>query len=320
MSYRTDRGFLSASLKTRVRNSSGFRFIISWVSAVSICFTTSVGARAGIGAGEYSAVDASVRFASNSLDVVKAAGMSPVDCQQDPRFVNSSGATLEQVVTEQKANELFKFLAQSDIAFETPETQDCEYRAHRMAKYLEDKGYYSQKVFISGDFHVKNGFVVNNQMNWAFHVATMIRVLQGGKEVQMIIDPSMFTRPVPLNDWIKAMTSDQCKQIPITQDTAPYYPKPVPCEYQVTERFQLSTPDNYRFHKHNPPSQWDPAEVKDTNDTMKAELPEALWRREHHAGVEGTRNMAYRIVASGTCVNSGQLTDSDVRCRPNDSN
>jgi len=98
-----------------------------------------------------------------------------------------------------------------NIPFSYP-IDGCYARAHRMAELLTEKGYASEKSFAvaqstnrlrvpskkAGDAPIGTQPVVQ----WGYHVAPVITLDTGEKYV---IDPSMFTTPVPLQTWVSGM-------------------------------------------------------------------------------------------------------------------
>lgn len=110
-------------------------------------------------------------------------------------------------VTPEQAQEIFNQMAdQEDIAFEFP-VDGCYARAHLMAQRMQDRGVTPSKVWTlasPGDpLWVQTPNHPDGRVQWSYHVAPTIPV-QGadGKVQDMVIDPSMFDRPVPIQEWV----------------------------------------------------------------------------------------------------------------------
>ena len=96
----------------------------------------------------------------------------------------------------------------------------CYARAHKMRKIIEEKyGYCCEKVF---SFATQNNDDLAVQANkwggccvfWWYHVAPLVRVrikIFGIKlELALVIDPSMFDKPVLLSTWLAAQENTAC--------------------------------------------------------------------------------------------------------------
>ena len=106
----------------------------------------------------------------------------------------------------------------------------CFARAHKMRLIIEKKfGYCTEKVFSFGSLlyvNASGGCCVN----WWYHVAPLIRVeVVPGFQMCYVIDPSMFTEPVPLLTWLVAQEDKTCNSAAnflsySIQPPAAYYP------------------------------------------------------------------------------------------------
>jgi hypothetical protein len=147
-----------------------------------------------------------------------------VECK-DPFNV----APLEEVsiLSLKDATKLFQDLASdSNVPFRFPE-DGCYARAHYMARKMERKKIISAKVFIHGKYlHVNSSSSPSKEVFWGYHVAPVIKVRVGEKIEPMVIDPSLFDRPVPVKEWEKIQTR------PPGRFSTAYY----------TRRFQYSVP------------------------------------------------------------------------------
>lgn len=109
------------------------------------------------------------------------------------------------VIESEKANELFrKFASDKDIPFKYP-IDGCYARATEMANIAENERITLAKVYAEGDLYVKTSSSKYPTVNWGWHVAPIAYVKEGEKIQLMVFDPSLFDKPVPLNDWLDIM-------------------------------------------------------------------------------------------------------------------
>lgn len=84
----------------------------------------------------------------------------------------------------------------------------CYARAHEMCRLMMDEGETPQKVWIYGGLRVETSNVHQCVINWGWHVAPTLMVIQpSGPDVMHVIDPSLCTAPVTVEDW-KALQDD----------------------------------------------------------------------------------------------------------------
>lgn len=113
-----------------------------------------------------------------------------------------------QTISKDRANELFKkAINMQDIAWNY-KLDGCYARAHLMARRFEAEGVRVDKVWIKGDLTVKDN---NPPINWNFHVAPIVYVEEKGIIQKMVIDPSLFDRPVTVAEWDKKMSKNTIK-------------------------------------------------------------------------------------------------------------
>lgn len=96
----------------------------------------------------------------------------------------------------------------------------CYARAHKMRKIITEKyGYCCEKVFSFANQGNDDLVVRANKwggccVTWWYHVAPLVRVrikIFGFKfEVALVIDPSMFDKPVLLSTWLQAQENTSC--------------------------------------------------------------------------------------------------------------
>ena len=88
----------------------------------------------------------------------------------------------------------------------------CMARAHKMCRFLSEKGYYSEKIRIenaNGTWLCPFGLVVqpaetpDEPVHLRFHVAVIVLVQSSAGAEERIIDPSFFDGPVPQKAWSK---------------------------------------------------------------------------------------------------------------------
>lgn len=111
------------------------------------------------------------------------------------------------VLSKRYAFDLFKEISNlKHIPFRYPE-DGCYARAHEISHFLEKKGIISGKIFIEGDLKVKTKNSPKGYAQWHFHVASTIKVKEGNKEVTYVFDPSLFNKPVTIDEWFSIQTN-----------------------------------------------------------------------------------------------------------------
>lgn len=142
-------------------------------------------------------------------------------CYHDGRFFNADAAkslpllskdfaadqTPLQTITMKKAQELFKKArAMKDIAWKY-RADGCYARAHLMARRFEKEGIRVDKAWLKGDL-----YVADSNTEWNYHVAPLVYVKnKDGSISKMIIDPSIFDKPVTLEEWDNKITKKTLK-------------------------------------------------------------------------------------------------------------
>jgi len=127
-------------------------------------------------------------------------------------------------ISPEAAAALFALLAaQGDIAFGYP-VDGCYARAHLMVQRMQQMGLTPGKVwsFANPDnLHANTPNHPDGYVEWGYHVAPTIPVTQPDGSVQdMVMDPSMFDRPVTIDEWRDAQRAPGASE-PYIDQTAP---------------------------------------------------------------------------------------------------
>ncbi|POB13981.1 protein-glutamine glutaminase family protein [Halobacteriovorax sp. DA5] len=112
------------------------------------------------------------------------------------------------VISLQKANELFKKArAMKGMAWKY--VQDgCYARSELMVNMFEEEGVVADKAWASGKLKIPN----QQYPFWSYHTAPVVYVDNGrGGVSKMIIDPSIASKPIEVNEWLKTMGADASK-------------------------------------------------------------------------------------------------------------
>lgn len=145
---------------------------------------------------------------------------------------------VEQTISLEKATELFnKAAAMKDIAWKyTPD--GCYARAHLMARRFEAEGVRVDKVWIKGDLYVPG---TEPLIRWNFHVAPIVYIEdEKGKIQKMVIDPSLFSKPVTVEEWDKKMSKNTIKGSVVTA-----FPFPQNSAFMERSTLSFSSSDPY---------------------------------------------------------------------------
>lgn len=86
------------------------------------------------------------------------------------------------------------------IPFTYPD-DGCWGRAHEMYRLMMAAGVPTDKVWIYGNLHVVSANKPNCNVYWGWHVAPTLPVTTGGGIQTYVIDPALFTEPVPRATW-----------------------------------------------------------------------------------------------------------------------
>jgi uncharacterized Zn-binding protein involved in type VI secretion len=127
-------------------------------------------------------------------------------------------------ITPEAAAALFALLAaQGDIAFGFP-VDGCYSRAHLMVQRMQQMGLTPGKVWSFANPDALRANTPNHPdgyVEWGYHVAPTVPVVQPDGSVQdMVMDPSMFDRPVSVDEWRDAQRAPGRSE-PYIDQTAP---------------------------------------------------------------------------------------------------
>jgi len=110
------------------------------------------------------------------------------------------------VLESDAAQKLFaSFVKNKDIPFKYP-VEGCYARAHEMAMMASKQNIVMGKVFAEGDLQAKTNLSKYPIIRWDWHVAPVAFVKdQSGETKLMVFDPSLFDKPVTVEEWKKSM-------------------------------------------------------------------------------------------------------------------
>ncbi|MFM6927176.1 MAG: protein-glutamine glutaminase family protein [Bdellovibrio sp.] len=119
---------------------------------------------------------------------------------------NEQQAVEASVISEKSALDLFQqFQADKKMAFEFP-LDGCYARATAMARIAEDNKIKVAKIYVEGILRVRNASKEYPEILWGYHVAPIVGVKkEDGTVVDMVMDPSLFEKPVPVSTWLDRM-------------------------------------------------------------------------------------------------------------------
>ena len=162
-------------------------------------------------------------------------------------LLSPSGKSFKiSILTPKQAEDIFREMAeQKNIPFCYPE-DGCYARAHEMTRLMEKKGIISGKIFLEGDLKVETKNTPKGYVEWWFHVVPLVAVKKGDKIVLSVIDPSIASSPLTIEEWVAKQTS---------------HPEGKAEALYKTERFNYRPSDKMQ--------QLDKYRVKDIEDTVQ---------------------------------------------------
>ncbi|MDD4976232.1 MAG: protein-glutamine glutaminase family protein [Bacteriovorax sp.] len=124
----------------------------------------------------------------------------------------SNHQTIElSVISEEELTQYFNELASNDKIPFGYAYDGCYARAHKMSHILAAKGIITGKAFVEGNLNVVSPLL--GKVNWWYHVAPVVLVKKNGKEIPYVIDPSLFKKPVPFDEWRDSMTGGKAENL-----------------------------------------------------------------------------------------------------------
>jgi hypothetical protein len=159
----------------------------------------------------------------------------------------ASGQEFEiSILPLDQAKSLFdEMAAQPHIPFRFPE-DGCYARGHEMSKLMEKKGVISGKVFLEGDLRVETPNSPKGYVQWWYHVAPIVLVEKNGKLEPYVIDPSIFSEPVPAEEWFAIQTRHEGGQRQATYMTPRFQYTPSNAEAELRTRYDPRDVDDMR--------------------------------------------------------------------------
>lgn len=160
------------------------------------------------------------------------------------------GTVPVSVVTSKQAQDLFKkFKGNDDFVFQIPD--GCFARALMMTRIAEEKEIEMGKVWLHGVLTPGSEYK-NVPTKWGYHVAPILYVTEKNiseKPKLMVIDPSLFEKPVPVDEWKMKMLSKE------SYKTSKLY---------YSSRFQYENIDGYNKKKYS----WDREDLDDAAEVL----------------------------------------------------
>ena len=143
----------------------------------------------------------------------------------DPKVVLNKKKSLVQLQTVipdvATLNYLFNKMNSSSIPFSFA-PDGCYGRAHKMRQILNQEGYECEKLFAFAQGAFLSAYVLSGCCTfWGWHVAPTVWYNDENNNLkQVVIDPGLFSTPVPLPTWKAKLTSGNCP-LPGTTVVAP---------------------------------------------------------------------------------------------------
>lgn len=170
--------------------------------------------------------DSLANAAKNNITETGLKMMSQMDSNSINRPGLRTGANVGCIasMTLATANNLFTVCASKSCTLVGPPTpcipfqyvkDGCYARAHSMAGIIASFNYCVYKVFSfanqgTDQLAVRAAMWGNCCVTWWYHVAPVVVVQTNTGLVNYVIDPGMFTAPVPVNTWLAAQANTGC--------------------------------------------------------------------------------------------------------------
>jgi hypothetical protein len=142
------------------------------------------------------------------VDVRDAGGLEPPKveaAQPEPEVSGVVGG-----ISLRRAGEIFDLVSAQTCAPRAPTNpcipflypdDGCWGRAHEMARMVSAEGVAVRKVWLYGDLRVATKNSPACGVSWNYHVAPTLLVEDNNSSAVYVIDPSIFSAPVPQLDW-----------------------------------------------------------------------------------------------------------------------
>lgn len=106
------------------------------------------------------------------------------------------------------------------IPFTFPD-DGCWGRAHEMCRLMATQSVASDKVWIYGSLRVSSANKPDCVVRWGWHVAPTLEVIVGSTAQTYVLDPALFTSPVPRATWAGVQGDPSAQLVPTGSDV--YY-------------------------------------------------------------------------------------------------
>lgn len=154
------------------------------------------------------------------------------------------------VVSFDLALQIFTDLQRMMVRDGGPASDGCYARAQKMAFTLEGRGVVVGKIMARGRFKVLNENFKNGFVNWGFHVAPVIVIDDGLGRSVWVLDPLLFSEPVPIESWLALLTENSRSRL---------------AEVFVTNRFVF-----HPNHKDQRIRNWRPVDMKSAKNLIES--------------------------------------------------
>ncbi|MES2803252.1 MAG: protein-glutamine glutaminase family protein [Bdellovibrionota bacterium] len=217
----------------------------------------------------------SVAAANSALPKIAELSSELMEARQIPNGFRPSPsipATIQVSTLEWKtAKNLFqKFIDNKNIPFRYP-VNGCQGRAMAMTIEAFKENIVMGKVFAEGQLQAKTLLPNYPIVQYRWHVAPVLYVQRDNEEVElMVFDPPLFTEPVPVNTWAKALVdrSNTKNLDPYTNPDKKYIPELT--ELYFGNQFQFEGKNSK--YKDSYSSTWQEEDLKWTDYILKTNL------------------------------------------------
>lgn len=135
----------------------------------------------------------------------------------NPKLITNKSKDISFLSDDQIENIMTEILELDHLSFDY-NLGGCYARAHEISYFLEEKNIISGKFFIQGKLKSTSKYTDNNSLNWTYHVVPFVlKKNTKGKVVKMIIDPSISSKALSLNNWLEQLTVSKNNQAVIIQ-------------------------------------------------------------------------------------------------------